>query len=441
MTIALVTASGLAFAGCATALPGDSPAAKGSATLLRAGLVGQESVGAGINLDNCRLLAEGYAGGCASQLQAELRAYSDPLLQVDGGFGTATRQAVMNFQAAHQIAADGVVGPATKAALDTAATTQPAPVQVYVALGDSIPYGFGLANPGAGPSDQAYPSQVAADLGFTQALRDSNCTLTGDNLAVSGAVADPADAHPNVLCGRTESLSVNFDELPAAELAENPAALVTIQVGADDINFTDCLKWVLSLHRAGTQCVSGGQPTPAVSGNLAHLRAALASEIEQVAPYAQHVVVLNYYQPFPAPADIDPSTTSPDASGIIDPVCWLLGQDVAGSSAYAVALQAALNGAIQGAVQDASAGNGNVQLVDLSQAMTGHEMCTAEPYVFAGEPMPMTQFANDIWESIFPAPGSDAALDLTNHAWRVAHPNQYGQQQIASAIESRFVLP
>src|SRR5580658_8784233 len=75
-----------------------------------------------------------------------------------------------------------------------------------VALGDSVPYGHGLANPyltpqiglpaGAvsqGPSLQAYPTLVAKDLGLTMTVRPTNCHLTGDQLAISGAVADAGD--------------------------------------------------------------------------------------------------------------------------------------------------------------------------------------------------------------------------------------------------------
>ena len=77
-----------------------------------------------------------------------------------------------------------------------------------VALGDSVPYGHGLANPyvtpqiglpaGAvsqGPSTQAYPSLVAGDLGLTMSVRSTNCHLTGDQLSISGAVADGARQH------------------------------------------------------------------------------------------------------------------------------------------------------------------------------------------------------------------------------------------------------
>lgn len=41
--------------------------------------------------------------------------------QVDGIFGTLTKQAVIKFQLDHGLAADGIIGPATAAALDHAA--------------------------------------------------------------------------------------------------------------------------------------------------------------------------------------------------------------------------------------------------------------------------------------------------------------------------------
>ena len=89
-----------------------------------------------------------------------------------------------------------------------APTTAPSPAHSTraVALGDSVPYGHGLANPyltpqiglppGAlsqGPSQEAYPTLVARQLGLTMTVRPTNCHLTGDQLAISGAVADGSD--------------------------------------------------------------------------------------------------------------------------------------------------------------------------------------------------------------------------------------------------------
>jgi peptidoglycan hydrolase-like protein with peptidoglycan-binding domain len=80
-----------------------------------------------VNLDNCPTLAEGYHGGCVDQLQAELKGIEDLSLSVDGTFGPATYSAVAAFQQRNGLQPDGVVGPATKQALDNAESSVPTP--------------------------------------------------------------------------------------------------------------------------------------------------------------------------------------------------------------------------------------------------------------------------------------------------------------------------
>ncbi|MGW3045257.1 peptidoglycan-binding domain-containing protein [Kitasatospora sp. NPDC001159] len=63
-------------------------------------------------------LRQGEVDGCVTQLQMELNLSGAVQVGVDGQFGPATYNAVVSFQAAHDLTPDGIVGPATKATLD-----------------------------------------------------------------------------------------------------------------------------------------------------------------------------------------------------------------------------------------------------------------------------------------------------------------------------------
>jgi hypothetical protein len=283
-------------------------------------------------------------------------------------------------------------------------------------------------------------------------IRSGNCTLAGNDLAISGATAAQADARTgNDQCtGWPDSESVQQDELPAAQISSRPAELVTIQAGADDIDFSQCMAWELTkfaaFHAQGTRCVKNGSVIPAVTAELAHVRSALTSEIEQTAPYAKHIVVLNYYQVIPEPTEFQKSSIS--SGGKVDPVCWGLSHNLQGAYNDAVTLQSALNVSIDQAVSNAhSAGINNVQLVDLTDLEAGHEMCTGNPALFSGEPMPKSQFDTDLqviiachayFSQSCQTTEPYAETDLANHSWRAAHPNTFGQQDIASAVEAQL---
>ena len=374
--------------------------------------------------------------------------------------------------------------------------------QRYVALGDSVPYGHGLANPYSapqiglsgtqqGPSDKAYPALVAAALSLTLDRRTGNCTLTGDDLAISGAAAASADTGTpktgNSQCAQwPNNESVQQDEWNAAQLAQDPATLVTIQAGADDIHFTDCMKWELSkvgVHFQSGQCVQNNAAytyfgkcmkwentgyslwhvldpgcvrntsvSPAqvftsssmndIPAALSNIRKALFLEIKEADLYAKHIAVLNYYQPIPNPVDFRKESIFP--GGQVDPVCWALSHNLKGAYNDAVIIQAALNNVIAGAVSDAiSAGVKNVQLIDISNLEATHEMCTGDPALFSGELMPKSQFYSDLAAGaecfVFDTSSCKAKeQDLTDHIWRTAHPNAFGQQDIAHAIENQL---
>jgi hypothetical protein len=284
---------------------------------------------------------------------------------------------------------------------------------------------------------------------------------------------------------------VQKDEWNAAQLAQDPATLVTIQAGADDIDFTDCMDWELSkfslIHGAGKQCVQSdadlkyfgnclkweftasnawhvlnpscvqnssvnpdrvftNSPGNDIPAELSNIRKALSQEIKEASLYAKHVAVLNYYQPIPNPVNFDQGSIFP-ASGQVDPVCWGLSHNLKGAYNDAVIIQAALNNAIKGAVSDAiNAGVKNVQLIDISSLEATHEMCTGNPALFSGEPMAKSLFDNDLRVligcevDVFSSAscGDHAEQDILNYSWRAAHPNVYGQQDIARAIQGQL---
>jgi hypothetical protein len=353
--------------------------------------------------------------------------------------------------------------------------SRPVPTRA-VALGDSVPYGHGLANPyltpqiglptasvSQGPSTQAYPSLVAGALGLAMTVRASNCELTGDQLAISGAVADGADnTSRDGQCPKPPQQARNLsDELAAADLAQRPARLVLLQDGADDIDFSQCLVYQLARVLGtgiglGTACVANGSVTAPIAADLANVRTSLAHAIETVAPDASTVAVLDYYQPIPEPSQIADGTATSHLHTNL--VCTGLKANAASTYTAAQVVLAALNKAIAGAVGDARAHHvKNVTLVDVSGALDGHGICTADPWVFSGEPVPDATLAADA-ERIVAAKacsetdalhgemscasltGSELAAErsLQGYVWRAAHPMAAGQRAIAALVEHQL---
>jgi hypothetical protein len=341
-----------------------------------------------------------------------------------------------------------------------------------VALGDSVPYGHGLANPyltpqrglppnavSQGPATQAYPSLVADALLLDMTVRPTNCDLVGDQLSISGAVADPADNRSlDGQCPRPPRPARSLvNEVAAAGLERHPARLVLLQDGADDIHFAQCLLYdLVHVHGVGiplgSDCVSNGGVTTPVAQELANVRTSLARAIQLVAPHTGSVAVLNYYQPIPQPSEIADDT---GASGMgTNLVCEGIRLSASGTYADAQVVLHALNRAIAGAVDDARAhGVHNVVLVDISTTVDGHGMCTADPWVFSGERVSDLTLAADAEHivaakactattalhdflscSSLTAAGVKAENDIKGYVWRASHPTARGQQAIASAV-------
>jgi hypothetical protein len=338
-----------------------------------------------------------------------------------------------------------------------------------VALGDSVPYGHGLANPyrtpqdglpasavSQAPSARAYPSLVAHRLGLTMTIRPDNCDLTSDQLAISGAVADAADdTSLDTQCPVPPRQARNLgDEIAAAGLARHPARLVLLQIGADDINFGACLTAELARVAGsgiglGTPCVRNGAVTPAVAADLTRVRSSLARAIEAMSPHAGRIAVLDYYQPIPSPSQIaDDAALSGFGTNL---VCTGLRVNAAGTFADAQLVLAALNRVIADAVNDARTHHvGNVRLVDIASSFDGHGFCTTDPWVFSAQPVSDAALAFDAQailaakacNDIVSLPGcatlvrraGAAESRLRGDVWRAAHPTATGQRMIAQAV-------
>ena len=336
-----------------------------------------------------------------------------------------------------------------------------------VALGDSVPYGHGLANPyltpqiglpssdvSQGPSTLAYPSTVARHFGLTLTVRPTNCRLVDDQLAVSGAVASAADsAEPSGQCLPEQTRNLG-NEIAAAGLPQHPAKLVLLQDGADDIHVSECLEYELARALGvglglGTDCLTNGTVTPEVATELSRVRSSLADAIEQIAPHAGTVAVLDYYQPIPSPSEIaDDSALSGLGTNL---VCAGLKANASSTAAAAQVVLTDLNDSIAGAVAEARAhGVRNVVLVDVAHAMDGHGICTADPWVFSAETISDATLAADTAQilaakactalhavscSTEVARADQSAQDLKNHVWRTAHPTAAGQRALASEVE------
>jgi lysophospholipase L1-like esterase len=289
----------------------------------------------------------------------------------------------------------------------------------YVAFGDSVPYGHGLANPETvvnddlppdqAPSPLAYPSLVALKLGYTMTNRLDGCVLASDQLSVSGALMSLSNAGTgkDTNCNPSQpTKSVLSTELNAARLAQDPPQLVTIQAGANDINFSGCL--IYELSGVGTACTSGTAVTSAIAAKLVNIENALTSlivSIKQATHDTTRIVAVNYYQPVPAQSDF-----YEDGSGL----CLALARTgVTVPRQHALIIQSALNGAIASVIRN----HPEVTLVDISRLLggfgtptTAHAMCTRAPWLFSGS------LGND---------------------WRAVHPTSGGQIAIATAIEAK----
>jgi hypothetical protein len=303
----------------------------------------------------------------------------------------------------------------------------------YVAFGDSVPYGHGLANPNTqadsglpadqGPSSEAWPSLVDKGVpGLAPLkLRPTSCGLTDpkgapyDQLAFSGAPTQPNKwTGVDSTCVYPKGTKVPLhkavvpNEVGAADLKADPPSLVTIQAGADDVNFSGCLKALLGMpsQLGADNCVthdkSGYHLTATAAAELKSVQAGLEKAIGDVlaaAPDAQ-ILLVDYYQLAPA------ATTPIHGTSLL---CRDMRVRAASSKSWRGSFRAAgayVQGQLNGVIKTAAKVSPNVAVVDITALFNGHEMCTANSWIF------------------------------TDATWRYAHPTKIGQQKVANAVIS-----
>lgn len=170
-----VLAGGLLITGVAVggpATPVTHPKTKAAASV----------TGTYADLDACGLMAPGRQGGCVEQLQLDLNDAENAGLTLDGHFGPSTEQAVIQFQKTTGVTPDGVVGAATKAALEHAIGANP-PV--------STPAAGTPVTSGPPPTSPASPATGSGGTPATSSPAASNPLATGLAVVTAPPAGEP----------------------------------------------------------------------------------------------------------------------------------------------------------------------------------------------------------------------------------------------------------
>ncbi len=226
----------------------------------------------------------------------------------------------------------------------------PAPAKVvyskhYVALGDSVAAGVGLKDytdsSACDRTKQAYPTKLASSLQYGL-----------QNVACSGATI------PAGIMGPQNVNNLMVKAQLAALFAMPKPDLITLTIGANDAH------WTQVIQRCYVAECGSDNDTAAVSASLALVKANITELMDrlqqQYGTAVPRVMVTGYHQVFPS--TVPKSCT--DLSGIN-----------AGEIAWGRQLQAGINTSISEAL------NGYEFATFVPIDFTGHELCTADPWV------------------------------------------------------------
>lgn len=230
----------------------------------------------------------------------------------------------------------------------------------YVALGDSYSSGEGAGDYLDGTDDESFwpwgkdPNVCRRSTNAYSASVYATFDFKGDYIfgACSGGVID--DYYQ-------DNTSGNENEGPQRDHITDGTSLVTVSMGGNDFGFADVLQ----------SCIIGG--SCATDEHAKEVDAQIDAEIDKLAqlyrdmaadaPSGARILVIGYPQLFPDPGDI---TNGSDSFIGEDEQAWLNDRD------------AHANEAIQEAIRRSGT---DVEYVDVSKALEGHEVGTDDPWI------------------------------------------------------------
>jgi hypothetical protein len=169
-------------------------------------------------------------------------------------------------------------------------------------LGDSVAAGYGLGPSQGNPDNpDAYPAVLAGNLGGS-----------AQNFAVEGACAS-STVRPHCLA---DSVDWQITQVPG----DFSPSLITLTVGADDINFAGCMESILLFGDESMKSHSDPCQASNLARDLAGFQTALAADLHTLAGKYPGVPiqVMDYYNPLPPPPAVGHA-----ACGLFDPLALL----------------------------------------------------------------------------------------------------------------------
>lgn len=180
--------------------------------------------------------------------------------------------------------------------------------KVIVSFGDSVSAGEGGPSP-AGPgvaytgypddSTTAYPAVLAAGLGAT----DYNFSQSGA-CASNGVATNTKLPNCQNTIGRTGRPNTVEDELSQARPYSLHPNLITLTVGADDLNFAECIKDTIGFPSSGSTCADSSADLSDITANATNVLKEINAQYPGVP-----VLLTRYYFPLPTSFPVNNSNS------------------------------------------------------------------------------------------------------------------------------------